>query len=121
MADYMKLNDGTVIKIEDGAGLDDIRHVATDEQDGVFVAGKITPANVSHLEFYVNIENPEDVETSEPAGIYDDLTVLSSHFDVPNMVVLISLREKTDVEKRLDAIEAEQEEQNEAIDFLAME
>lgn len=120
MADFMKLNDGTIIQIEEGASLFNIVHVATSETDGVDVAKALTNDNVYHLEFYSNLNSPEDVETAEPSGVYDYLAVISAYFDVENMRVLISLREKSDIEKRLDAIDEEQELQNEAIDFLAM-
>lgn len=120
MADFMKLNDGTVIQIEGGASLFSIVHVATSETDGVNVARAITEDNLLHVEFFSNLNSAEDVENAAPNGEYDYLAPVSAYFDVSNMRVLISLREKSDFEKRLDAIDEEQELQNEAIDFLAM-
>lgn len=121
MADFMKLNDGTVLEIEEGASLGNIVYNASSENDGVAVAKKFTAENVAHVEFFSNLNSAEDVASAEPSGEYDNIALNSCYFEVETLKVLISLREKTDVELRLDAIEEEQEEQNEAIDYLAME
>lgn len=118
MTDFMRLADETEIQIESGASLGNIVYDAADETDGLAKANLITAENVSHVEFFS--KTGEGV-TVEPYGVYDNLAIVSVYFDVQNMKVLINLREKSEIELRLDAIETEQEEQNEAIDFLAME
>lgn len=121
MADFIKLADSTVIEIQEGASLGNIVYIPETEADGLAISKKFTSENLTHVEFYSNLESAADVETADPSGEYDNLIVNSVYFDVENMQVLISLREKSDIELRLDAIEEEQEIQNEAIDFLAME
>ena len=121
MADFMKLADSTVIEIQEGASLGNIVYIPETEADGLAISKKFTSENLTHVEFYSSLENAAAVANAEPSGEYDDLVANSVYFDVENMQVLISLREKTDIELRLEAIEEEQEIQNEAIDFLAME
>lgn len=120
MTDYIRLADGTELKIESGASLSEIIYKASSDLDATSVARKFTEANVSHVEFF---SKDDEGTATEPTGIYDDLAVVNAYVayfeDEPE--VLISLREKTSLEKRLDAIETEQEMQNEAIDFLAMD
>lgn len=118
MRDFMRLADGTEFEIENGASLGNIIHDAADEADALRVSKAVTKENVAHVEFF---SKTDEDQTLEPTGVYDDLALDSVYYDVENMKVLISLHEKSDVEKRLDAIESEQEMQNEAIDFLAME
>ena len=125
MINYMRLNDGTTLKIEDGASIGNIIYDALSEIDGLEVANKITLDNVSSVKFFsladdATQEDADDYD-GDFSGEYEDLTIFHTYFDVQNLKVLISLREKTDIEKRLDAIEEEQEMQNEAIDYLAME
>lgn len=114
MKDYMKLVDGTQITIEDGASLDRIIHIADSDAEAATVCRKVKNDNVRHVEFW-----KDDPETDAPYGVYDDLVVAT-----PAVIqisgegiasVLISLREKTDVEKRLDALEESQETQDGAI------
>ena len=115
--DYMKLADKTQITIEDGASLDRIVHVAENEADAQAVCMAVRDAgNLDHVEFY-----NEGVE--QPYGIYDDLalnTPPTRHDENGAVVVTISLREKTDTEKRLDALEESQEIQDGAIEDIGM-
>ena len=115
--DYMKLADKTQITIEDGASLDRIVHVAENEADAQAVCMAVRDAgNLDHVEFY-----NEGVE--QPYGIYDDLALNAQptrHDENGAVVVTISLREKTDTEKRLDALEESQEIQDGAIEDIGM-
>ena len=118
MRDFMRLYDGTEFQIENGASLGNIVHIAEDETDALAVANAVTKENVAHVEFF---SKTDEDETLDPSGEYDNLALDHVYYDPENMQVLISLHEKSDIELRLDAIEEEQEMQNEAIDFLAME
>ena len=113
--DYMKLADGTQVTIEDGASLGRIIHVTDNEADAQAVCMAVRDeGNLDHVEFY-----NEGVE--QPYGIYDDLALNAQptrHDDNGAVVVTISLREKTDIEKRLDALEESQQIQDGAIEDI---
>lgn len=114
--DYMKLADKTQITIEDGASLDHIIHISETEADATAVCAAVTGENIAHVEFWA-----EDAE--QPYGVYDDLALNAPptrHDDNGAVVVTISLREKTDIEKRLDALEESQEIQDGAIEDIGM-
>lgn len=117
MKDLLKLTDGTTIEIEDGAHLGLIIHISETEADALNVCKAITPANVRHVEFM-------KPDAAEPYGVYDDIvlntTPTRSINEDGTIAVAISLREKTDIEKRLDALDESQETQNEAIDAILM-
>lgn len=117
MNDLLKLTDGTTIEIEDGARLDLIIHISENEADALNVCKAITPANVQHVEFMKQ-------NAAEPYGVYDDIVLKATPTRSINedgtITVIISLREKTDIEKRLDALDESQETQNEAIDAILM-
>ena len=113
--DYMKLADKTQITIEDGASLYHIVHVAENEADAQAACMAVRAAgNLDHVEFF-------NEGAEEPYGIYDDLILnapVTRHDEAGTVVVTISLREKTDIEKRLDAIEESQEIQDGAIEDI---
>lgn len=113
--DYIKLSDGTQVTIEDGASLDHIIHISATEADATAVCAAVTAAgNLDHVEFF-----NEDAE--QPYGVYDDLTLnspVTRHDENGAVVVTISLREKTDIELRLDALEESQEIQDGAIEDI---
>ena len=117
MNDLLKLTDGTTIEIKDGARLDLIIHISENEADALKVCKAITPANVQHVEFMKQ-------NAAEPYGVYDDIVLKTTPTRSINedgtITVIISLREKTDIEKRLDALDESQETQNEAIDAILM-
>lgn len=109
--DKLVLKDGFEIAIEDGASLGNIIHIAQDETAALAVCEKITNANVSSIKFYhgdlLTGEYENVIKSSEPTRtINEDGTV----------TVTISLREKTDIEIRLDALE-----QSQAVQDLALE
>lgn len=118
MKDIMKLADGSEILIEEGASLDTIRHIAETDAAAAAACALVTPANLKHVEFW-----GEDAE--EPHGLYDDLILTGPPVrwdnDDGTVTVAIGLREKTDIERRLDALEESQDVQNEVLDTLIME
>lgn len=116
MKDTMILNDGTVIELETGASLRDIRVVAPDRAAMAAIWAKLTPENLA----VVQVKNGAglvagnytdlvlDAETSTAAA---DGTVLTSYH----------LRPKTDLERlteRVGAVESGQEVQDGAINDL---
>jgi len=115
--DYMKLADKTQITIEDGASLDRIVHVAENEADAQAACMAVREAgNLDHVEFY-------NEGAEEPYGVYDHLilkTPVTRHDEAGTVVVTISLREKNDIEKRLDALEESQSVQDGAIEDIGM-
>ena len=114
--DYIKLTDGTQFTIEDGASLERIIHISDTEADAVAVCAKFTPENLAHVEFY-------NEGAEQPYGIYDDLALNAPptrHDENGAVVVTISLREKSDLEKRVDALEESQATQDGAIEDIGM-
>ena len=114
--DNIKLANGTKITIEDGASLDRIIHISATEADATAVCAAVTADNIAHVEFYND-------GAEQPYGVYDDLALNAPptrHDDNGAVVVTISLREKTDIEKRLDALEESQEIQDGAIEDIGM-
>lgn len=117
MKDYMKLATGRQIEVEDGTYLGEIVHIAEDEAAAVEVCAAITPAALAHVEFCSG-------ETGEAYGIYDDLIKVAEPTRQTNedetVTVTISLREKSDLEKRVDALEESQAVQDGAIEDLGI-
>lgn len=113
--DYIKLTDGTQVTIEDGASLGRIIHIAATEADALTVSAAITPANLAHVEFY-----NEGAET--PYGVYDNLIANEAPTRQTNedstVTVTISLREPTELELRVLALEAKDIVHGNAIDAL---
>lgn len=109
----MILSDNTEIEIKEGASIWDITAVAND-----FTAlGTIAEA----LKKDKNLETVQFKTNDEVTGEYTNMileTPLFRNVDIDNdgkVVANFSLREKTDIEKRLDAIEAGQTLQDGAI------
>lgn len=111
----MVLNDGTAITIEDGASLRCIQHIADDETAAQAVCAYLTGENLQHVEFRT--------DSGDAYGVYDNLTIDASPMRQTNedgtVTVTISLRKKTDVELRLDALEVGHEINAGAIEELA--
>lgn len=109
------LNNGTSIELEAGASLDALQ-VASGSREEMLSQWKM-----------MNAENLKKVTIQNGAGLtvgtYDSL-VLVSETSVAladgSILTTYSLREKTEEEKRLDALEAGQEVQNGAISDLGM-
>ena len=117
MKDYMKLATGRQIEVEDGTYLGGIVHIAEDEAAAVEVCAAITPEALAHVEFCSG-------ETGEAYGIYDGLIKAAEPTRQTNedetVTVTISLREKSDLEKRVDALEEGQAVQDGAIEDLGL-
>lgn len=113
--DKLILNNGTSIELEAGASLDALQ-VASGSREEMLSQWKM-----------MNAENLKKVTIQNGAGLtvgtYDSF-VLVSETSVAladgSILTTYSLREKTEEEKRLDALEAGQEVQNGAISDLGM-
>ena len=114
---YIKLADSTQIPIEDGASLDRIEHIAENEAAALAVGAAFTPENLAHVEFATA---PDD----EPHGVYENLALIEppTRRDTEDgkVLVTIRLREKTDLELRVDALEESQATQDGAIEDLGL-
>lgn len=111
--DKMILKDNTTIELEAGAYLSNIQVVAADRAGMVAIWKKMTADNLSSVQ----------IQTGDglTVGTYTDLVLVSETSTVsPDGSVLTSyrLREKTDEEKRLDALEEGQTVQDGAISDL---
>lgn len=111
----MVLNDGTAITIEDGASLRCIRHIADDETAAQAVCAYLTVANLQRVEFRT--------DSGGSYGVYNNLISDSAPTRQTNedgtVTVTISLRQKTDIELQLDALELGHEINAGAIEELA--
>ena len=111
--DKLKLYDGTLIDIEDGASLFSITHIARNEADALFVCGKVTAENVSHLEFF---------HGELLTGQYDNVIIAApttrEDGEGETVIVRMHFRERTEMEKRMDALEESQEIQDGALEDL---
>ena len=114
---YIKLADGTQFLVEDGASLDHIEHIAEDEAAALAVCAKFTLENLTHVEFATA---PKD----EPHGIYENLVLnaapIRQDTEDGKVLVVISLREKTELELRVDALKESQAVQDGAIEDLGL-
>ena len=111
--DKMILKDNTTIELEAGAYLQNIQVVSADRAGMVATWEKMTADNLSSVQ----------IQTGDglTVGTYTDLVLVSETSTVsPDGTVLTSyhLREKTDEEKRLDALEEGQTVQDGAISDL---
>ena len=113
--DKLRFMDGTTIEIEDGATLSNVTHIANNEADAIFVCEKITPENVSTLQFLHG-----DAVTGDYQGIMISAPTTRENRDGETVIVRMHFREKTDVELRLDALEESQEVQDGAIENLGL-
>ena len=116
MKDTMILRDGTVIELEAGASLGDIRVMAADRTAMATTWAKLTPENLSVVqvknEARLTAGNHTDlVLNDETSKVAADGTVLTSY----------RLRPKTDLERleeRVGAVETGQDVQDGAINDL---
>lgn len=110
--DKIILSNGYEIEIESGASLSDIRVVSDTKYDMLTTWDMLTPENLS----YVRVVNGDGMTV----GNYSDLVLVSetSAEKYGKIETSFNLREKTDMEKRLDALENGQEVQDGAISDL---
>lgn len=112
--DKLVLNNGVEIELEAGASLSNIRIKSSDRSAMLSVWEQLTPYNLS----MVQIRNGEGLTI----GTYTDLLLISetSKIDLLGEVITTyTLSEKTDEEKRLDALEEGQQVQDGAINDVA--
>lgn len=112
MKDRIILSNNREIEIESGASLSDIRIVSDTKVDILAAWDMLTPENLKS----VRVVNADGVTV----GTYSDL-VLASETSIEKdgkIETSFNLREKTETEKRLDALESGQEVQDGAISDL---
>lgn len=117
--EFIKLKDETVLQIEEGASLEHIVHIAADETAAVAVCGLLTPQNVSSVEFIHEYEGTEQV-----IGEFDNVALIApptrqDSEEDETVIVTFGLREKTELELRVDALEESQGTQDGAIEDIA--
>ena len=113
MKDTLILKDGSVIELESGANLSALVVLSATKEDFVSTWNKLTVDNLSE----VIVKNTSDVVVAN----YTNLVLINETSTITDdgISTVYKLREKSEIEIRLDAIEAGQEIQNEAIDDLA--
>lgn len=111
--DKLKFTDETIIDIEEGASLGEVTHIASNEANAMYVCGKVTAENVTHLDF---------LHGDAVTGSYDHviIAVPTTREDGENGAVIVRMhfREKTDLEIRVDALEEGQTVQDGAIEDI---
>lgn len=111
--DKLKFLDGTVIDIEEGATLSEVTHIASNEANALYVCGKVTAENVSHLEF---------LHGELITGSYDHVIIAApttrENGEGETVIVRMHFREKTELELRVDALEEGQTVQDGAIEDI---
>lgn len=111
--DKLKFMDGTIVDIEDGASLKSVTHIASNEANALFVCGKVTAENVASIQF---------LHGDAVTGDYQDVIIAAptTREDGENgsVIVRMHFREKTEMEKRMDALEVSQEIQDGALEDL---
>ena len=108
--DKLILRDGAAIELEAGASLGAIQVSASDQSAMLQIWEKLTEGNLAE----VNIQNGRGLTV----GIYKNLVLVSETSIVKKdgtVITTYCLREKTDMEKRLDNVEAGQAIQDGAI------
>ena len=100
MKDKLILKDNTTIELEAGSSLANIQVAAADRADMVEIWGKLTEDNLSSVQIQTG--------AGLTVGTYTDLMLVSETSTVAadgSVLTSYHLREKTDEEKRLDALE----------------
>ena len=113
MKDTMILKDGTTVELEVGASLAAIQVAAADRTAMLQIWQKLTEENLAE----VQIKNGSGLTV----GTYTDLMLVSetSTVDADGAVTTTyNLREKSEIEKRLDSVETGQKIQDGAIGDL---
>ena len=113
MKDTLVLKDGSIIELESGSSLSALVVLSSTTEDFVATWNKFT------------VENLSEVRVKSGSGVvvanYTNLVLVNETSTITDdgISTVYKLREKSEIEIRLDAIEAGQEIQNEAIDDLA--
>lgn len=111
--DKLKFFDGTIIGIEDGASLGDVTHIAANEAAAILVCGKVTPENVTSLQFLHG-----EAVTGDYQNVIIAAPTTRENGEGETVVVRMHFREKTDLEIRVDALEEGQTVQDGAIEDI---
>lgn len=111
--DKIRLVDGTLIDIEDGASLGDITHIASNEANALFVCGKVTAENVASLQFLHG-----EAVTGDYQNVIIAAPTTRENGEGETVIVRMHFREKTDLEIRVDALEEGQTVQDGAIEDI---
>jgi hypothetical protein len=113
MKDKMILNDGTTTELEPAANIAGLTTVFTNWTEAAAFLPKLTEDNLAN----VQMQNGDGTIKWD----YTDLVLQPGSWEVKadGVHVTISLREKTEIEKRLDKVESGQEVQDGAIAELA--
>lgn len=111
--DKVILSNGSEIQIESGASLGDIRVLFSDRPSMLAAWSEMTEENLSE----VTVRNGDGIT----AGRYESLILVSETSTVlkdGSVLTSFRFREKTDMEKRMDAVESGQEMLVGAVDDL---
>ena len=111
--DKLMLKDETVVEMESGASLSDIKVVSDNKAAMVELWDNLTEDNLAK----VTVKNSDGVVV----GRYSDLIFVSETSTIQGdgtVITSFNLREKTDMEKRLHVMESGQQTQDEAIGDL---
>jgi len=113
MKDKMILNDGTSTELEPGASLAGLTTVFVDWREAAVFLPRLTSDNLASVQM-------QNGDGTIKWG-YTDLVLQPGSWEVKadGVYVTISLREKTELEKRIEKIESSQEVQDGAIAELA--
>lgn len=111
MSDKLILNNGDIISISEFSSLSNIMVECTCEHVSMLFS-KLTTENLSHIQF----KDSNDVLTGE----YYNMKLETGTYKIDDSAIniSISIREKTETEKKLDEIELTQKSQAEAIKEL---
>lgn len=112
MKDNLILTDGTIIELEAGASLVNLTVICEDKSAMVATWDSLTPANLASV----------SVQTGDglTIGNYTDLVLMTPNLTATELAdgtvkMTFGLREKTEIELRLDNVEAGQEVQDGAL------
>ena len=116
MKDNLILSNETIIELEAGASLNTLTTICADKAAMVATWDSLTPANLAS----VSVQNGDGLTV----GNYTDLVLMTPNLAATELAdgtikMTFGLREKTEMEKRMDALEEGQEVQDGAIVELA--
>lgn len=114
--DKLIMKDGTEIELETGAGLGSLGVLSTDKAAMVSTWDRLTTENLSE----VRIKNGDGLVV----GSYTGLVLVSETSKVQadgSILTYYNVREKTELEKQLEATAAQTDQNTANIDYIAME
>lgn len=114
--DKLIMKNGTEIELETGASLGNLSVLSTDKASMVSTWDVFTAENLSE----VQIENGDGLVV----GIYTGLVLVSETSKVQadgSILTYYNVREKTDIEKQLEATSTQADQNTANIDYIAME